>query len=143
MKERKETIAVRCNNPLNIRYSKHNNWDGQVGCEAGFCVFKNTAYGFRAAYKIITNYMRAGLRTIEEIVTRWAPPCENDTKRYINFVCEQTLIPSDHELTDLNIHDYWTKIIILQAMAKMESGVDYDEQMINLFINYPEKYNNQ
>lgn len=135
-----QTVAEQTNNPLNIRYNVHNQWKGQLGQIKGFCHFKNRAYGFRAAFVLIGNYIRMGCNTIESIVSRWAPPSENDTKRYIDFVCEETLIPKDLELTDLSIHDYWTKIIIIQAMAVMESGCRVDEQQINLYINYPDKY---
>lgn len=137
---RKDSIAAQANNPLNIRYNPANQWKGQQGQLKGFCHFKNIAYGFRAGFIILGNYIRNGVDTIEEIITRWAPPCENNTERYISFVCEETFIPRDLQLTDLSIHDYWTKIIIIQAMAVMESGCRVDEQQINLYINYPDKF---
>lgn len=140
MKEKTETIASKCNNPLNIRYNVHNQWKGQTGQYKGFCVFSSNAYGIRAGFKILGTYIRNGINTIEEIISRWAPPSENNTENYIRFVCDETIIPRDLELTDLSIHDYWTKIIILQAMIKMECGIFYDEQMINLMVNYPDKY---
>lgn len=135
-----ETIAEKCKNPLNIRYASQNDWRGQVGVHKGFCVFENEAYGFRAAFVIIGNYIKKGHNTIREIVSRWAPPSENNTDAYIEFVSEETIIDPDFELTDNSIHDYWTKIMIIRAMARMESGKWYDEQSINLMINYPEKY---
>jgi len=127
-------------NPLNIRFSASNNWKGQIGEYKGFCCFKNEAYGFRAAFKLINTYIKNQICTIEEIVKRWAPPSENDTEGYINFVCEETLIDRHIMLGRFTIHDYWTIIIILRAMAKMECGKWYDEQQINLFINYPQNY---
>lgn len=140
MKKRTETLAEICNNPLNIRYNPSNRWVGQIGEHMGFCVFKSKAYGFRAAYIILTNYIKNGHNTIEAIISRWAPPTENNTESYIKFVVNETLIPRNLELTDLSIHDYWTKLIILRAMSMMESGQKHDEQEINLFINYPQKY---
>lgn len=137
---KQQTLAEINNNPLNIRYSPANQWRGQTGQNKGFCTFKNKAYGFRAAFIILGNYIKNGFDTIEEIIRRWAPPSENDTEAYINFVEEETITPRDLKLTDTNIHDYWTKIIILQAMAQMESGIKVDENQINLYINYPEKY---
>lgn len=134
------TIARHCNNPLNIRFNPANHWQGQICEHKGFCQFKSDAYGFRAAYKILCSYIKNGYDTLERIIERWAPPCENDTKKYIQFVEKETIIPRDLELRNETIHDYWTIIIILQAMAKMECGIDYDEQQINLFINYPERY---
>lgn len=127
-------------NPLNIRYAKANEWRGQYGHVNGFCSFRNDAYGFRAAYKLICNYIKAGHNTIEKIVSRWAPPCENNTSAYIEFVEDETMIDRDQLLFNESIHDYWIIIDILRAMAKMECGKWYDHQQINLFINYPEKF---
>lgn len=135
-----KTVADRCNNPLNIRYNPANKWVGQVGEYRGFCVFSNVAYGFRAAYKIVCSYIRQDVRSIEDIISRWAPPCENDTERYINFVADDVIIDRDKKLTNCSIHDYWTIIMILRAMAKIECGKWYDEQQINLYINYPQNY---
>lgn len=128
-------------NPLNIRYSIHNNWVGQIGEYHGFCKFSHVGYGFRAAYRLLENYIKGGTRTIEDIIRRWAPPCENDTEVYIDFVSEDCMIHRNYQLRTQTIHDYWTIIMILRAMAKMECGEWYDEQEINLYINYPEKFN--
>lgn len=140
MTKKRTIIGVELNNPLNIRYNPANNWRGQEGAERGFCKFKSVAYGIRAAYILLTNYIKVGCNTLEDIISRWAPPSENNTENYIAFVENETLIPRDLVLTDNSIHDYWTKIIILQAMAKMETAQTFDEQTINLYINYPEKY---
>lgn len=138
--KKQPTLAEINNNPLNIRFNPANNWRGQTGQNKGFCTFESKAFGFRTAYRILTTYIKNGYNTIEKIVSRWAPPTENNTENYIRFVCEETIIDPDQILTDESIHDYWTKLMILRAMAKMESGIWYDEQQINLFINYPEKY---
>lgn len=140
MTKKRTILGVELNNPLNIRYNSANNWRGQEGAERGFCKFKSVAYGIRAAYILLTNYIKFGCNTLEDIISRWAPPSENDTENYISFVEEETLIPRDLILTDNSIHDYWTKIMILQAMAKMETAQTFDEQTINLYINYPEKF---
>lgn len=134
------TISDKCFNPLNIRYSDRNRWLGQVGEYRGFCVFSNVAYGFRAAFVLLSNYIKQDTRTIEDIIKRWAPPSENDTEKYISFVAEDVMIDRNKKLTNQSIHDYWTIIMIIRAMAKMECGRWYDEQQINLFINYPQNY---
>lgn len=133
-------IASKTNNPCNIRYNSRNEWVGQVGEYRGFCMFKNVAYGFRAAYKTLCSYIRNDVRTIEDIIRRWAPPCENNTDSYVKFVADDVMIDKDKPLTNQSIHDYWTIIMILRAMACLECGEWFDEQQINLFINYPEKY---
>lgn len=74
------------NNPLNIRYNPLNNWFGQSGQSNGFVEFTSLFYGQRAALKLLINYYRNGYRTVEDIITRFAPPSENPTSDYINFI---------------------------------------------------------
>lgn len=76
----------RRNNPMNLRYSEHNNWIGQTEPTNGFCNFTSVEYGFRAAYITLKNYGQRGYNTIRKIVTRWAPPAENPTQTYIKYV---------------------------------------------------------
>lgn len=140
MSKEQTTLGIRNNNPLNIRFSTKNNWRGQTGENKGFCVFSHESYGFRAAYKLITTYISQGNNTISKIISKWAPPTENDTESYIKFIEYETLIDRNQLLTDCNIHDYWTKLIIIRAMAIFESQRVTDEQMINLYINYPDKF---
>lgn len=139
MSKSKTLAEINCN-PLNIRYNPQNQWRGQTGQNKGFCTFKSESYGIRAAYRIICNYIRNGFDTIEAIISRWAPPSENNTEKYIQFVCTETMIHRIEKLKNETEHDYWTIIIIIQAMAQMECGKKYDENQISLFINYPEKY---
>lgn len=133
-------ISIITKNPLNIRYNSRNQWLGQSGQYKGFCMFKSVSYGFRAAYWLLNGYIKRDINTIEAIVSRWAPSCENDTENYINFVSNDVMIPRNKKLTSQSIHDYWTIIMILRAMAKMECGEWFEEQSINLFICYPEKF---
>lgn len=75
------------NNPLNIRYKDANHWQGQIAPAKGFCQFRSLYYGLRAAAVIIARYRAHGVVTIEKIVSRWAPPCDNNpTENYINYV---------------------------------------------------------
>ncbi|KHT64553.1 hypothetical protein RJ45_05825, partial [Photobacterium gaetbulicola] len=41
--------GIRNHNPLNIEYSKHNNWRGQVSSDGRFVIFEDDKWGFRAA----------------------------------------------------------------------------------------------
>ncbi len=85
--EIRKTRAYRNCNPLNIRWTKAR-WQGQIGKdEAGFVKFANFGYGYRAAVRILRSYWLKHVRTLEEIITRWAPPEDgNDTEQYINTV---------------------------------------------------------
>ena len=79
-------------NPLNIRYRSEGYWLGQAPSRGHpqFCRFYDMKWGFRAAFRLLlTYYERYHLDTVGKIVTRWAPPSENDTKAYIAFVANQ------------------------------------------------------
>ena len=76
------------NNPGNIRVSAET-FQGEVrpGRHTAFKEFASMAYGFRAMFVVLRTYMtKHHCRTIEDIITRWAPPTENHTESYIGFV---------------------------------------------------------
>lgn len=76
------------NNPLNIRYNQRNNWQGQLSPVKGFCTFKSLRYGFRAAFRLLERYELFGVTTVKGIISRWAPPSDNnDTDAYVSYVC--------------------------------------------------------
>ena len=92
------TLYEKTNNPLNIRFNKDNNWKGQTTTLRGFVVFKTPEYGYRAAYVLLCNYIRKGYNTPRKIITRWAPPTENDTEAYINYVSKTMDISPDTKI---------------------------------------------
>ena len=137
--EVKEPRGIRNNNPLNIRLSK-DKWQGQIngkgnidgnsslsseraGGEAVFCQFSSMEFGWRAAFVILckTYYGKYKLRTIRDIVSRWAPAKENNTEAYIRHVSDYTGIGPDRDLGDPQTHPTnW--LLIGYAMAVMENG---------------------
>ena len=75
------------NNPANIRYNKKNNWLGQIGSDNGFCEFDTLEHGLRALIVLLRNYINVyKLHSVSEIISRYAPACENDTRNYISYV---------------------------------------------------------
>lgn len=76
------------NNPFNIRFSRNNIWIGQVGQTNGFVDFSDVEYGIRAAaFLIMRSYRRQNVLTISEIIHRYAPVSENDTAKYVAYLC--------------------------------------------------------
>ena len=108
------------NNPLNIRKSNER-WLGEVrpSTDAAFKQFESMGYGFRAALKLLRNYIGKGFNTIEKIVTRWAPPSENHTTSYINNVANRSGIPATQVI---NRDERESLIAIAYAMAISENG---------------------
>lgn len=79
-------------NPLNIDRHAGTVWQGQAEDQSSddrFVVFTTVPYGYRAAVKILDRYQKVyGLWTVRDIINRWAPPTENDTRSYANHVAE-------------------------------------------------------
>lgn len=112
--------GIRNNNPLNIRIG--NAWVGEVmnPTDTQFEQFTDMIYGLRAGFVLIRRYMeRYHLRTIREIVSRWAPRSENFTDRYIEKVCCITGIQAD---TLLSFWDKSTMCRLVNAMVLVECG---------------------
>lgn len=86
------------NNPGNIRRTQGTPWQGEIvpsPWRAGFVVFDTLEHGYRAVLLLLNNYIAKGFNTIEKIITRWAPPSENNTAAYIDFVSRYTMIPKN------------------------------------------------
>ena len=129
-----EPRGIRNNNPLNIRLSS-DKWQGQVlpqrgSGEGAFCVFSEMKYGWRAAFRLLchTYYGKYKLRTIRDIIYRWAPPNENGTSVYIRSVAERTGINADSVLGDPATHAaQW--LMIGMAMAIVENGTTQQDYL--------------
>ncbi|MFC3031355.1 virion protein [Pseudoalteromonas fenneropenaei] len=107
--------GIRNNNPLNIKTGE--NWLGLAGSDGPFVVFATSGHGIRAAGRILRTYSeRHKRRTIRSIIERWAPPSENNTNAYIQFVAHKTGLDADRQLT---LDDYPK---LLDAMIQMENG---------------------
>lgn len=82
------------------------------------------AYGYRAIFKILSNYYRNyKLDTIRKMIGRWAPENENNTKAYIKAVSDYAGIPADDPI---NVNDREQMIRIVAGMSKVENGREAD-----------------
>lgn len=81
-------VMIGKNNPFNIRYNARNAWLGQTGETRGFCDFANIDDCIRAvAVLIMRSYRKQNVLTISEIINRYAPEIENETYRYVDYIC--------------------------------------------------------
>lgn len=112
-------IGLRNNNPGNIRPG--DSWQGMTGENGGFVVFQDITWGLRALATDITNKIREGYDTITTLITRYAPPSENNTTAYINAVSADTGIPADQplQLDPGSLHD------LVRAIMNHENGDSY------------------
>lgn len=112
--------GIRNNNPLNIRIG--NAWLGEVAkpTDKEFEQFVSPLYGLRAGFIILRRYIeRYDLRTVDEIISRWAPASENNTENYVRQVCE---IAKLHRSDELSFSDSEKMIALVDAMVQVENG---------------------
>lgn len=122
------TRGKRNHNPLNIR--KGNNWQGENprGTDKEFEVFINDLYGLRAGFKCIKTYIQKHhCDSIRKLITRWAPPTENNTHAYINTVSQRSGVPADERIT---FADCYRICQIVKAMAYVESQYEPSDRIL-------------
>lgn len=115
--------GIRNCNPLNIERNA-TKWQGlrPQQTDERFCQFISMEYGYRAAFRTLLTYTKQyKLHTIREWISRWAPPKENDTAKYIRVVCSRAKLDAD---TPINIYDKEKMVAVVSAMAFMENGID-------------------
>ena len=128
--------GIRNNNPGNIRHSQ--NWQGLNpdgrNIDHAFCVFKSPVFGIRALAKVLMNYKKIhGLNTVRQIISRYAPPNENQTKAYIQTVAEQIGVYPD---TVIDIEERGILTVFIKAVIRMENGIQpYSDELIQQGID--------
>lgn len=113
--------GIRQNNPGNIRHSKAK-WQGMAPDQpdSSFVKFSDAKFGIRAIAVVLTNYgEKYGLDTIQEIINRWAPPNENDTRAYVKAVADKLGVGINDtiDLTDPEV-----MAVLVKAIIQHENG---------------------
>lgn len=110
-------------NPGNIRRSNSGRlYLGELNhsTDKDFRQFRSMEWGYRAIFVLLYTYhKRYKLSTCRKWISRWAPPSENNTSSYIDFVCRMANLQPDKrvEPTDKNV-----MIDIVRAITLMENG---------------------
>ena len=121
------------NNIFNIRAGRAQ-WLGMTGSRKGFVEFDTQEHGIRAWLVLMRNYRRRyGCRTIRQIVTRFAPPKENQTERYIRYCCQVVVLGDNADISQDIMY-----AMLGVAMARMETGTMLDVGTISEIMK---KYN--
>jgi hypothetical protein len=102
------TRGIRLNNPGNLRIST-TLWQGKINPsqDPDFETFDLMEHGIRAIAKTLITYQGVhALRTIRELITRWAPPSDNNpTDAYVNNVADRSGFDPDARLDMTNPSD--------------------------------------
>lgn len=81
--------GTRNNNPGNLKLSSLN-WRGKIpnadNTDGTFEQFKSMEYGIRALYRLLVTYVnKYDLRSVDQIIDRYAPPGENSEAARANY----------------------------------------------------------
>lgn len=117
--------GLRNNNPGNIRINS-DLFQGEVrpSRDKAFKQFETMAHGYRAIFKILRNYhQRYALKSIRQMISRWAPENENNTAAYIKAVSDYAGIDPNKEV---NINSETEMIAIVAGMSRVENGMKAD-----------------
>ncbi len=140
MKTKTLPRGVRNCNPGNIRRSAVR-YLGEIvpSGDPEFRQFRSMAWGFRALFVLLETYRRRyGLRSVAQIITRWAPPSENHTEAYIRRVAAALGRAAD---APLDLDDSATAQGLAAAIATVECGAAPDpgdvEAGWRLFRDHP------
>lgn len=119
--------GIRNNNPGNIRHG--DKWKGLSAeqKDSDFCTFDTPEYGIRAMGITLMNYQRKhGLQTVEDIINRWAPPVENDTKEYAAHIAAKLGVKPHSIIVVSDVLPELVKAMILHENGK----VPYDDATV-------------
>jgi len=112
--------GIRNNNAGNIR--KGIAWQGMASIQpdASFITFIAPEYGLRAIARILRTYQeKYGLNTIRQVITRWAPPSENNTNAYVAAVAAHVGASPD---APLDFTKQSVVVPMMEAITRHENG---------------------
>ena len=128
MNEKNLPKGIRNRNPGNIRRGKTRYKGETQGCDAVFKSFAAMQWGYRAIFVLLHTYaVRYGLRTIRGMISRYAPPEENDTRAYVDTVAGLSKTDADRRIDTLRAEDM---IPIVEAISRVENGIDADKEQV-------------
>ena len=127
--------GIRNRNPGNIRKSG-DRWKGLAPLQSdpAFFVFETPLWGIRATAVILRNYQRRlGLKSLAQILGRWAPAGENDTASYVAAVGKTMGV---EPRAALDLRSGATLRSLIAAIIRHENGLQpYDFETIDLAID--------
>ena len=111
----------RNSNPGNIRKGDFSSNNGAIGDDGSFAIFPEKGIGNKAIEALLRGGSYGNL-SIEKAINRYAPPSENDTDAYVNFVLQQTNLSRTDILDDLKIADIRKIVSAIEMMEGWAPG---------------------
>jgi hypothetical protein len=115
------------NNPGDLTPPPSGSWNGQVGLDGPFCIFSDTVLGLRAlAMDIANNIIGDGNNTITLLITKYAPPFQNDTAAYISSVAGDTGLDPNSAIPQTQA----VLASLMRAIANKELGPNWSSKYV-------------
>ncbi len=119
--------AWRNNNPGNIISSTFSSANGAIGTDGTMAIFPNKKVGRKAIKTLLRGPSYRDL-TIEEAIFRYAPPSENNSDSYVDFVAQTSGFAKSTVLSSLLIADLRKVIGAIGKMEGWEEGTESDDR---------------
>jgi hypothetical protein len=89
--------------------------------DSQFRQFESMAMGYRAMFVLLHTYrIKYGLRTVAQMIRRYAPDSENNTKAYIDSVVQISGIDAGQQIDTTRAE---VMVPVVAAMSRIENGV--------------------
>mgnify|MGYP001605598306 CR=1 FL=1 len=113
--------GIKNNNPANLRLPASSARPGYIGNDKdGFGIFELPQFGLDSLARQLVNYGKGGLDTAAKIISRWAPPSENNTLAYVEFVAKRL----QRGTTDpINMKCDFAIASLMDAIIRFENGI--------------------
>lgn len=119
-------LSVQNNNPGNLRLAGQ---PGAVEGEGGFAAFASPGQGLRALTRQVVLDTQTRDMSLEDFLNKYAPPSENETNKYIDFVERQTGLDAKGKVPESKVPQ------LVRAIVRMEGG----QEAIDYFYGQPQR----
>jgi hypothetical protein len=131
--------GIRNNNPGNVEYGDTARSYGAIGTDGRFAKFPSAEHGIRAMAGLLGRYQsKYGLTTVSQMIGRWAPSFENNTRAYAAKVARAMGIHPDTPVDLSKNPSLMGKMI--GAMSVVENGPQakktFSPSTISSALNY-------
>ena len=111
--------GIRNNNPGNLNFVGQTGATRETGPNGRFAVFQTAEEGLQALAHQLRLYSQRGINSVRAIISKFAPPSENNTQAYINSVSKRLGVDAN---SALDVNDPRVMQGLMDAIIKVENG---------------------
>lgn len=111
--------GIRNNNPGNLNYVGQAGAIREAGPNGRFAVFQTAEEGLQALAHQLRLYAQRGINSVRAIISKFAPPSENNTQAYINSVSKGLGVDAN---ASLDLNDPRVVQGLMNAIIHVENG---------------------